>query len=488
MVCLDEEREYKIIKRLLSDFTRECIMLENKVKEKDELISSTKNKNQELQEQLEKAHSDTELMFLNLKKYLNEYGLSKQLREVVEPYLDVLDPQFANVENNSHKIGYCRIDNNKHYIVFPDKKHAEIRNIPDNTYIAENQFVLVDERFGFKWAYPYYYIEHDNNIKEFGLALYKEGKWLFYNGEHELDELKVPSYINLNDKQVISVDSGINLVKYYRQIKFTADDYMKSIKLKNCYVAYVLKILKRGCLIRDIETEEELMITAIIDKEPKINISEQNIVIVKNNAIVNVINNSKFYTLSKYYKNVEYGPIDIRNNIVFMQKITGEKVIVENIPQNKELLEGQVIGIDEFNNYLFIDKSAEEIAVSNISIPIRKENKINRIKLDYNSEIAKTGKKILIVGNIAYQNSYKLTLLKYGYRAEVIEGYESWARISTLIREADIIVVVVNYVSHDNQEKIKKEFIDMPKIFAEYDGANRIAAELTELEEKNKTQ
>lgn len=91
---------------------------------------------------------------------------------------------------------------------------------------------------------------------------------------------------------------------------------------------------------------------------------------------------------------------------------------------------------------------------------------------------------MLILGNNSYANSYKLSLLKYGYKAEVLEGFEPWTRINSELKETDIVVVITSHISHDNMWRIKKEVNDIPVIYSEYDRANRILEQILNREQK----
>jgi len=63
---------------------------------------------------------------------------------------------------------------------------------------------------------------------------------------------------------------------------------------------------------------------------------------------------------------------------------------------------------------------------------------------------------------------------KIRYKAEVLEGFEPWAKISNVLRDTDVVVVVTSHISHDNMWRVKKEITDIPVIYSEFDGANRI--------------
>lgn len=96
------------------------------------------------------------------------------------------------------------------------------------------------------------------------------------------------------------------------------------------------------------------------------------------------------------------------------------------------------------------------------------------VKKVLKQEIPEIKKNILIIGNKQYELSYKMTLLKYGYKAMIVEGYESWSKINSELRNTDLIVVITSFVSHDTMWRIKKDVTGIPIIYSEYDGANRI--------------
>jgi len=39
----------------------------------------------------------------------------------------------------------------------------------------------------------------------------------------------------------------------------------------------------------------------------------------------------------------------------------------------------------------------------------------------------------------------------------VLEGFETWAKISNVLRDTDVVVVVTSHISHDNMWRVKKE-------------------------------
>jgi len=168
------------------------------------------------------------------------------------------------------------------------------------------------------------------------------------------------------------------------------------------------------------------------------------------------VSSCKFYTLSSYYDKFEYGTVEIKDGLAFLKKLSGEIVIINDAPDYLKP------GIEDDGEAQETDTVKRN--VSNIST-FKRVSKKERIEVT---------KQVLILGNKAYENSYKLCLLKFGYKAEVLEGFEPWAKISNVLRDTDVVVVVTSHISHDNMWRVKKEITDIPVIYSEFDGANRI--------------
>lgn len=153
---------------------------------------------------------------------------------------------------------------------------------------------------------------------------------------------------------------------------------------------------------------------------------------------------------------------------VILRKLSGELIIVNNIPPDIELIPDQIIFVDEKNDFIGIKQE-------NISgiFELPKKRPV-AVKKDLKQVIPEIKKNILIIGNKQYELSYKMNLLKYGYKAMIVEGYESWSKINSELRNADLIVVITSFVSHDTMWRIKKDVADIPIIYCEHDGANRI--------------
>ena len=376
------------------------------------------------------------------------------------------------------KIGYCSIENDKHYILLPNKEKHEIRDIPSNIYLGEGQFVLTDDDERFRWAYPYKYDNADpDSAGSYGMVFYKGAEVFIDKGNKLLEKIKdIPEGIQLIPKQIVLVDAHNSLLRFYKPFKHNADTILKSAKAKGHQMAFVLKKLSNGAILRNIETGEEFfrnMNTG--DKD----FAEHQVLCLAGDQIINVFVSYKFYTLSSFYNKINFGIVEFKGEGLFFRNLSGELVKLNNAPDNLE--KGQTIYVDENNNFTGIIEESVYLfeqyrKKNNSNVPL--QNKVNR------SDAIEIKKDVLILGNKNYEYSYKLNLLKNGYRAEVIEGYESWAKISACIKDADIVVVVTSHISHDNMWRIKKEVTAIPVIYSEHDGANRILEEIIRTEKQ----
>lgn len=419
-------------------------------------------------------------------EYLQDDGMTQDLYNLIKPYFIEYNYSDCIISDNSEQsfsriIGYCAIENNKHYIVLPNGTKKEILNIPLTTYIGEGQFVLVDRDFNFRKVYncKFEEFETDYLIKSFGLAVYREDTW-YINKEdnsYSMEEINnIPRTIQLRHGQVISVGANNKFHRFYKGIRQSADTFMKSIKAKGHQLVVLLKVLNNGVYLRDVETGSEF-VRDIDLNFGDVPVQEYQVLCLENGKIINIFGNFRFYTLSSYYNLATFGNVEIRDATVFLRKISGEMVIVNNIPSDIELITGQTIFIDEKNDFIGIK---QENFSENLELVKKKPTAVKRTLKQVIPEIKKN---ILIIGNKQYEMSYKLTLLKYGYKTVIVEGYESWSRINSELRKSDLIVVIPSYVSHDNMWRIKKDVTDIPVIFSEYDGANRILECVLEKEE-----
>ncbi|HBN85002.1 MAG TPA: hypothetical protein DDZ89_14300, partial [Clostridiales bacterium] len=210
------------------------------------------------------------------------------------------------VKNKVWGIGYCKIQNNKHYAVFPNKDKVEIMDLPDAIYLAEGQFVLVDQYGKFKYVFGSM-IEntfYKNEIECFALVVVRGNQTYMDKGDGIYRKFFNDTNIEIRNQTVISIDRNNRFVRYYKPVKFVADSFMSSVKAKGHQMVFVLDISSEGVLLRDVETGKEF--TRKLNQENQ-KLQKHHILCLDQDRFITAFSASKFYTLSTFYKQLRYG-------------------------------------------------------------------------------------------------------------------------------------------------------------------------------------
>lgn len=479
-----KEKPTQMYKQMVQDLSNQLIDKKSQLNDKNNEIKDLKNKLNNIK---------PKDIYTTIKDYINENEFDEKLFDLINPYYK----QYTNKHNIEiikdkkeeivleddkiyDKVGYCVIENNNFYVVFPKGVKEIIKDIPENLYIGEYQFVIVDHENRFKWVFHHRYekMATDIAIYKFG-CVKKTAKGLCLNvgNFHPLKEIKhIPNNRNIKEDDVVSVDSNYKFLCYYKKAPYNVDTYIKSVMAKSHKMFYVLKVLSNGLLLRNVVTQEENFKPMDITD---LKIEEKSVIALnEKDELMMIYKKNNFYTSSNFYQKGEHGSVEIISDNIFIKKLSGEIALVNKIPSNITLTQGQVIIVDEFNTFLNVDD--EEITEKSVNKKINKS--CSRKNDGFNSSEIEVSKTVTIVGNISHENSYKLALLKEGYKANIVDGHDSWNKISSYLKDVDAIVLVTEYISHDNMWRIKDNIKDIPIIYAKYSGANRIIEQIQSLE------
>ncbi len=240
-------------------------------------------------------------------------------------------------------------------------------------------------------------------------------------------------------------------------------------------MVFVIKTNENSLFVRDIESGKEF---DCLIKQGR-TVEEKSVICVFGDKITAILGSVRFYTSSSYYDNYKFGSVEIKDDLVFLKELTGEQVEIMHTPKN--LQPGQVIYVDEYYNFCGVyehydnfNKNIEPKNTVNIR-PYKRKNKAEKIDIFKN---------VLILGNNSYEKSYKSGFLKFGYKADVLEGYEAWPKINSRIKDTDIIVIITDHISHNNMWRVKEYVTDIPVVYSEFNGVNRILQQIIDMEQK----
>lgn len=458
------------------------------------------NECKELQKELDNFKRNIEDKFID---YVEENGLSDKMREFLRPLFSIHAELVNGVEENKvvvgdetdvhynvevrkeeRKIGYVTIEDNKHFVNFANGSVKELLGLSDKIYLADGQFIIVDEDNNFIKTTASVYEDNGISIKHLNIGTVESTDPLSVRIGFELVNARSSrGFVGIyNSNQAVALNDYNQIVRAFKMAKFNADTVIKSVKARGQEVFYVLDVFRECLSLRNIETGyEDIYKVDIGDFE----VNKSSIVFIKDNTIVNVLNKSIFYTSSSFYNgNVEFGPISINGDIVLLKKQNGEQVIVKNIPETYTLSEGQIIYVDEFNNFMYV-ASSEKTFVERVTLkkPLKQivNTSGNRISKEIKGDV-------VIVGNPYYKNGYIAAFYKCGYRVKMLHGYD--CGINKIIQEAkDSVAIIVNtsYCSHDNFWQIKDEvkegaLSEVKYIFTQDDGANMLLNRFLKME------
>lgn len=411
---------------------------------------------------------------------------SKDTEDIIPHKEEV--PEKEEVIPIFNGIGYVSIEDNIHYVNFANGSRVQITELNDKIFLSEGQFIIVDEEFRLSKTTTSKYEDNGKSIAGLKLGVVESIEPLIIRANDEIiREVKFngnKGYYKLN--QVIALNDDNYIVRAFRTIRFNADETIKSIKSKGITAYFVLDVFSNAFFkLRNIETGVEDIYN--LDTNG-VDISRLSIVFVKDLVVVSATAQSKFYTASSLYKDrVVYGPIQIENGIAKITKQSGEISIVNNIPESYIIESGDVIAVDEFNNFLYISSTDDLYLEKSI---LRKTAK-QIVNGKDNSKPIETKGEITIIGNLFYKNSYTMSFFKIGYKINMLHGYDtSINKIIQTAKDSEAIIVNTSYCSHDNFWQIKDEVKDgalshLKYIFTQEDGANMLVHKFNELKSQD---
>lgn len=485
--------------RQLSDCKNELSLLKEKIQEYNDkntkqkiFIEYVKDRNTSKESKIEIFNilknilkdDIVDLTKINLENPdMNKDNITKDIKDIEKVSTD--EELFKkSVENMNvarkeiENLAYVTIENNTHMINFFDGSKRELKGLPENSYLINGQFIYVNNYDEYLGVLACKYQENGICIDVSSLAIVSNTQPLEANlmdGRTVEIQSKIPNML-LSKHQVVAINDKNEVVRAFKFVKFKADECMPSIKTKKQRAYFVLKNKYNEYLLRDIETGEEKFFNL---KGAKID--NNTIVFLKNDMVRNVIANSKFYTMSDFYKNyTTTGIVSKENDTFYITTIHGEKIKVNNMPDNFNLYLGKSVVIDEFNNFLYVEKDTSWFVSSNNFI-----KKKSRNSNEENSEIETIGK-VTIVGNPSYGESYRNLFKKSGYEVELLDGLK--VDINEINRECKhSVALFVNTthcshsVSWSTQEEFKRGTYNNIKFFlSDDDGATGMIRKLKE--------
>lgn len=350
------------------------------------------------------------------------------------------------------------IDTISYELYYPNNGKIEYISLNKDIKILNNQVILTKNN---KFYKPLDYYAAQNVLdKTKGVSgcticrFYQEGRESYaidindtkYSMNHLNDSNK------LSENHLIITKDGVMkaVLKRIKDDIFLFKDYYNARKER---VLVILDKISNGLIVRDCFSDVQSFIETSSINENNFSISKKDIITINSSNKITSKLPLEEYTGSPHYK---YKSIVSYENGIG-RKSTGEVVVID-ISDMLELnvKNGEVIAIDEFNIPLYYSTFETEAPTRSLSAR-RKPNNSTGVS---ESDVLSAKRKVIILGNIAYKNSYTLSFIKENVHAVVIDGFLSYSRVFQTINKEKPhkIIIDCSFVSHDNMWNIKEDF------------------------------
>ncbi len=448
-----------------------------KYKEKESEAIEWSNKYREINKKyisLEKLKKleESESKLDDVEKYLKKNGLTKELYQIIYMYtgnaLSDVDLELLYGDSNNFFIGYCKVEDNNHYIYNFEGSKYKLLDIPEDVYLQDNQFVRASKKMSYIKSYNSYY-EKNTKVVQVG-EVSSLDPLSIYTFEDGIKVIENNNYDALNRDDIIGLDNCGRIHFKYKTTTNDLSDIKDSILAKGHSLLYINRQVSNGYIGINLDTEIDEIVLS--DEKNLLN----KIVIMNSNDLIKVYKDHDFIINALPEGCIEFGTYEIDEHNSFISFENGSRVMfkefnVINHLTNETFSDGDVLEVDSFKNIIGILE-----CVSDTSKTI--EDKIKNFKSSTVSnkehlDIQMHDLSVLIIGNESLSNSYKCNFLKHGYKVEVISGHESYFKIKKQALKSDLVVFATTAASHQNYYKIKTDFTSKI-IYSNGDGVNKM--------------
>ncbi|NME06215.1 hypothetical protein [Psychrobacillus sp. BL-248-WT-3] len=351
----------------------------------------------------------------------------------------------------TNRIGYCRVDEEGHFINFGDDKWMKVNSIPSSIYISNGQFAEVTKDIELVDTFDYYHSEGpaDTTIAHFAIVENRHNE-AFAKVNGTTKQIKYREGMFIIDKQVISINQHNEFVSYYQNRKITLDDLLPSIQLKNHEPIYVLMALANGYVVRSLDDSERF----IQIEEPLL--AHSSIILDEKENVQYKDATGLIWKSSSIYKKKLLASVSEIDSEIYVLKSNQEYVQLHDVPRGLILELGDMIWIDEFNRFIEIVQ-VEENYVSIDTIEKQFIDNGRRVTRRINRTTEVKDKELLIIGNVRLSERYKKYFGEFGYGVEVVDGAGPFEKIRQACSKYNTILYSTAFTSHKNSGKMKKE-------------------------------
>lgn len=427
----------------------------------------------ELIKKLDEAHVGKEIQIFE--NYLKNRGLSDELYQLMYPYYDAyISGVIPDAELKGDRlsfVGYTRLVDGQHHVFNAKGTGFRLFNLPNEVYIAENQFVAVSSKNTYIKSFDCFY-EGDRGVSSFA-EVSSLNPVCVYTTKNNEEKVWQNAISGLSRGDIVGLDDGKGVMTKYERHEISLESLLPSIIARGHAAYYVIKTVANGCLVYDFADRAEKVL-AIED----VNLKDKSIVSINGREFVRYFDGDEFIASSLpvdgcrmgFYKETEGG--------TFITFGDGTCQLFSAFERSKNLAgrsfeDGDILEINGFDMVVDVyecECGEEESDESKIKSRREKVKKTEKRELESSLDtIEKHTEKVLVIGSEKFSNGYRNSFNKRGYEAEVVSGHGAYFDIHKAALRSDKIIFVTTAASHENFHHIKNDFGDRV-LYANSDG------------------
>lgn len=351
----------------------------------------------------------------------------------------------------TNRIGYCRIEENGHFVNFGNDIWYELTSIPSSVYLSDNQFVEVTKDLELANVLDYFFISGpvDYAMTQFVVVEERHGQ-AFAKVNGKTKEIKYRENAFIRSGQVISINQMGELVTYYKNRSIILDDWLASIQLKGHTPLFVTMALSNGYVVRDLDGQERF-----IQFDEQLN--EHSFIITDaEERIMYKDASGRMLKLSSKYKDKQLASVSEIDGQIYVLKENQEYVQLQNVPLSDELDLGDMIWIDEFNRFIVVVEEEKEFVPTD-TIEKKLLDGGRKVTRKVSKERVEKTKDLLVIGNVRISERYKSYFGELGFEVEVVDGTGPFEKIRQACSKHTNILYSTAFTSHKNSGKMKSE-------------------------------
>ncbi|MBG9732234.1 hypothetical protein ABD87_22685 [Lysinibacillus sphaericus] len=413
----------------------------------------------------------------------------RQFLMVIEKYIDIEElrknTRIHEKMSFTRRFGYVHLED-KPYVVFANGERTELKKLPQESFIANHQFVFVNENGEYLYNFPYYYeeSEYDYQIQEFALLesiQTHKNTATIRTINNERITLNIKGAIKYRENQIVAyrkVHGEYQINRFYRKLSITLDSFYEDIDNRGFTPLVYKRSISNGILVYNIAKDEEQFISSLnSDRDIKqFNVEEGQVIIYdfEQEKIMRTFR-SHFFRQSSFYPLAEPVTVCLINEeTVFVERQNGERIILKDTPLFYNAVIDDVIMVDENGAFLQTQTNYQT----------RKKTIAERMKQNNKSKVTKEKEdlppithNVLILGNPSNEKSYHMQLRKSGFEAVILDGYSPKHKVFSSARNKDFVIVCPDFISHDNMFAVRNDS-SITCLFPPSDGAHVIIKEI----------